>query len=632
LRFGDRVWTVLATGAGFLALSAVPGQSSAQSAPVVSRPVVQPLPSGDSQRLTSALARLGRDPRDVSALIDAGDAASAMGDFDAAVGFYRRADAISANNPKVKAGLAKAYVASGDPVTALSLFAEAERAGAQPADIASARGLAYDLVGDSSSAQRYYAMALGGADDSEVRQRLAISQAIAGNEAASETTLMPLLRKQDKPAWRTRAFALAIAGKTREAVGITNTMLPPNLADSIAPYLRYMPRLTKSQQAAAANLGEFPRASEIGQDDPKIAAWIASHPAQLASADAGLIPKGDALGAGGKSARKGRAERRSGKIATSASGTPAASRSTKLAEAETTRVAPPEPRPSIETGDSGELPPVNAAAPAPAPAQSQSQSRPPVTTPRPSVALPTARPEPVRTPPSVTPRASSSTASSRTPAPGFDLAKLENSQAASPPASPPDTRPAASQGTSRTVVEAPSPSPQPAPEPAPAPVSLAQIFADLGKPTMQAAPAAGAVDLTKIQPARPEPKPEPEAEPQPSKAQLKAEEAKAAKAKAARKPPPPSHPSRIWVQIGVGRDKGAIAYDWRRLSRQSPAVFKGQKPSTTEMGRTNRILAGPFETQKAASEWLAQVTKAGVDGAFIWTSPAGQVVDPLQEK
>ena len=87
-----------------------------------------------------------------------------------------------------------------------------------------------------------------------------------------------------------------------------------------------------------------------------------------------------------------------------------------------------------------------------------------------------------------------------------------------------------------------------------------------------------------------------------------------------------------WVQIGVGRDTSAIAFDWRKFVKQAPALFKGRTAYISDMGRTNRILAGPFESQKAASTFLAAAKKADFGSAFIWTSPAGQVVDPISAK
>ena len=99
----------------------------------------------------------------------------------------------------------------------------------------------------------------------------------------------------------------------------------------------------------------------------------------------------------------------------------------------------------------------------------------------------------------------------------------------------------------------------------------------------------------------------------------------------AAKPVVPSHPSRIWVQLGVGRDKGALGFDWRKLGKAQADLFKGRKPWTTPWGQTNRLLVGPFETQAAASAFLKEARKKDGD-AFVWTSPAGQAVDALVAK
>lgn len=573
------------------AFSLVPGAVLAQSAPVVSRPVVQATPGADTQTLNAALARLGRDPRDVGALIDAGDAARRLGDFEAALGFYRRGDAISPGNPRIKAGQASALMLSGDPVAAIPVFAEAERAGVRPQAIASDRGLAYDLVGDNVTAQQYYRMALPGAGDDDLRMRLAISQAIAGDADAAEQTLMPLLRRQDKPGWRTRAFTLAIGGETKQAVELADRILPAKLAQNVAPYLRYMPRLTKAQQAAAANLGRFPRASEIGRDEPRIAAY---RPTRIASADAALVPRGEQLGsgrseAGKKSGNDHRAKAAKALAEQARREAEAAQdrRKAALASVDADRVVPPEPRPAIEQ-NSVELPPVSA-----------SRAAPPA-----AIATPTPTPALIGTPapnPAMTTQAQAKPAVTlpQTPGPGFDLARAGTATTPAPPS------------------EAP-------PEPGPKQLSLAEIFADIGQPTTQAEAASGAVDIRKILPAKPKP---PEAIKLVEKP--KVEVKSPAKPK---KPPPPTHPSRIWVQIGVGRDKEAIVFDWRRYARQAPELFKSRTAYTSEMGRTNRILVGPFETLKAANQFVTDLRKAGFQGALPWTSPAGQIVDALAAK
>ena len=100
---------LLAAGAAACALAGGAGEGLAQQrvrpGETVSQPVVQPLPNQDNLRLNAALSRLGRNPRDLDALIDAGSAALALGDVDAATGFFKRADQVSTNDARVKAGL-----------------------------------------------------------------------------------------------------------------------------------------------------------------------------------------------------------------------------------------------------------------------------------------------------------------------------------------------------------------------------------------------------------------------------------------------------------------------------------------------------------------------------------------------
>ncbi|MCJ2184976.1 tetratricopeptide repeat protein, partial [Novosphingobium sp. 1949] len=254
--------------------------------PVAASEVVQALPNPNTAKLSDALARLGRDQGDLEALLDAGDAARELGDFEAARRFFDRAAKVAPQDGRVSTGLARTALMAGDPVSAIAQFDAAQKAGADPLAMASDRGLAHDMVGDNAGAQVFYRAVLARGEDDGVRNRLAISQAIAGDLAASEQTLMPLLRKQDKPAWRTRAFTLAIAGDTKQAITLVETILPKALSGQVAPYLRYMPRLTSAQQAAAANLGRFPRASEIGRDDARIAGYTPPAPAAGAQAPA----------------------------------------------------------------------------------------------------------------------------------------------------------------------------------------------------------------------------------------------------------------------------------------------------------------------------------------------------------
>ena len=285
---------LLAVSAGLVA----PASAAAQA---YSQPVVQGHPEQATAQLNQALRALARAPRSVSALLMAAEASLAMDDVDAAAGFVARAEAVDPGNGGVMAARASILVRQRMPVEALGLFAAAEQAGGLSLSHISERGLAFDLIGDNVHAQEAYRIALSAGPDPRVTRRLALSQAISGNQDASEATLLPLLQGADLAAYRTRAFALAILGRTEEAVSIAETMLPERLSSRMAPYLRYMPRLTRAQQAAAGNLGVFPQAAQIGRDDPALAAYAPAAPPRPAvqTADARLVPSGQPLGGGG---------------------------------------------------------------------------------------------------------------------------------------------------------------------------------------------------------------------------------------------------------------------------------------------------------------------------------------------
>lgn len=548
LKSGSRLALAIA---GVLAgVCAAPLPAIAQSA-ATSKAVVQPLPRPESQALNAALSRLGRNPKDVGALIDAGNAALAMGDVDAAVGFFANADQITPNSPRVRAGLAAALVQNGNPYDAIPLFTEAETSGGMDPRLNADRGLAYDLVGDNASAQKYYRMALAAAPSDEVTRRLALSLAIGGNREGMEAALLPLLQRADKPAFRTRAFALAILGKPDEAVSIAYQSMPQDLAAGISPYLRYMPRLTKAQQAAAATFGHFPRAADIGRDDPRVLRY--APPVHVATAEATLVPTGKPLGKPAKASDKPKEDK--GK----------AGKGTQLAVAKV-------PNPPVGTQTRTALPEIKAA--------------------REETVTPLLVKPPVAAP-AVSPPARPVAVAAQTPP----------TPALQPAVTPPTPSLAVTTPKPAPVQAAPvTPAPKPAVVAAVAPKpSFSDAFDDLGAPVAVAKPVSGAVDVSKIA---------------------------AAKPKVETKPAKPANPSRIWVQVGVGRGKAALQADWKRLVKDVPEVLRGKSAATTEWGKTNRLLAGPFDSESAAKAVLAKLKKEKVD-AFVWTSPTGQVVDPL---
>lgn len=604
-----------------LLASGVPLPVAAQ----VSRPVVQQVPGGDGVRLNAALARLARNPRDIDALIDAGVASLAAGDGDAAIGFYQKADALSPNTARIKAGLAGAYVLTGDPASAIPLFDAAEKLGMIDGERTADRGLAFDMVGDATTAQRYYHEALMAGPNEETSRRLALSQAIAGDRRGMEVTLGPLLQRQDKASWRTRAFALAILGQAEEAESIARSTMPADMAAAMANYLRYMTKLTPAQQAAAANLGQFPRAAEIGRDDPRLAALVRTRPV-LASAST-------ARGAPVKLAQRDDKKDRKDRKAKTAPVEPPV---VKLAS--TAPVVPAVSRPA----PGGELPPVATTTLAAAPAAAQPVAapvQPPVVvTPAPKpvevsppvvVAAATPPPQPVAVPPKAEP----GFASLDNPAPKFELKP-------SAPVSDPAPAPAPVKPAAKPAAKAPAPAKT---------RTLAEVFADLSPPSREAEPKAGAVDLRKIAAAKPatkvaatDPKTAKGADKACEPVDPKARTAKPVKGKPAAKAATtqckvvpeekakgPTNPSRIWVQVATGRDKKALAFDWRRMAKDDAALFKGRKAFTTTWGQANRLLTGPFDTTAQANAFLGQLKKAGIGGAFAWNSPAGQVVDAL---
>ncbi|MEM7688000.1 MAG: tetratricopeptide repeat protein [Pseudomonadota bacterium] len=278
----------VSVSAACLALAA--GSASAQ--PITSRPVVQPLPPQDTQRLNRALVELAKRPRSVPALIEAGNAALAVTDLDAAIGFYKRVTEIEPENEAATLGLARVYMRSGRPVRALLYFDAAKSRGAGPLAIGSDFALTLDMLGDQASAQTTYITQIEASPkDDEARRRMALSFAISGNASAFEATLRPLIDRRDFAAFRARAFGLAIMGEQERAAAIADAVMPRALAQKVTPYLEFMPRLTPAQQAAAANLGIFPRAADIGRDAPGVVAYMERTMGQQPTLAAAPVPQ-----------------------------------------------------------------------------------------------------------------------------------------------------------------------------------------------------------------------------------------------------------------------------------------------------------------------------------------------------
>ena len=582
--------------------------------------VVQPLPPPGSAQLGSALQRLARDANDLDALIDAGDASMDLGDVPAAIGFFGRAEALSPDNPRVALGLARAYTLSRRPVEALRLFDEAERGGVPLAAMAADRGLAFDLVGDARSAQDLYRLALSRGENSDVRRKLALSQAISGDKPGFEATLLPLLQQGDNAAFRTRAFGLAILGETDAAIKIARDMMPGRASAQIEPYLRYMAELTPAQQAAAGALGVFPRTSAIGNDDARIASYDRSRSSAAQGADRALAPAGPVMGS-----------------------RPTASAARAPATQPQARPTPSASQPEAQTDGSGELPAITRTRTEAAPATRPAAQRPQPVAPQPR---PTPAPPPPPPPPAPPPPRPARPDLAEAFA-GFDRAPATTTQA----------REGAVDITRievRRERDEPPPPPPPPPSPSRHYVQLAtgRDLSALGFDWRRITRASGgelagrsaftapwgeanrllAGPYDNARQARE------------TVARLKAAGVDSFAFTSARgeeifplagatpapdgPPPPPAEASRHWVQIATGRDRKALGFDWRRISRAAEGELARRGPFVASWGATNRLLAGPYDSLAEAKQVVARLDKLDID-SFTFTSADGEAVEKL---
>jgi Flp pilus assembly protein TadD len=209
------------------------------------------------------IRNLASSPKDFDSLIGAGRAALALGDPQAAAGFFARADDVNPASPLPQAGMGAVSVANGEAQAALPYFKRAQQLGASVESFACDRGLAYDLLGQQSQAQSDYRLALSGRDGDEARKRLALSLAISGDVSDAIQTLAPLSAKGDSGVARVRAFVLALSGDSKEALNDINALMPGSSSD-VAPFLERLPTLAAAQKAAAVNLGIFPGDVALG--------------------------------------------------------------------------------------------------------------------------------------------------------------------------------------------------------------------------------------------------------------------------------------------------------------------------------------------------------------------------------
>jgi Flp pilus assembly protein TadD len=281
-----------------LAMFAAPAHAQYEPVPTETVDQMQPESNNPADLLAANLVTLSRNPRDVNALLGAGQSAVAVGDGEAALSFLGRAEVLAPYNGGVKAALGSAYILVERPNDGLRYFGEASSLGVPDQLLARDRGLAYDLRGDSIRAQKDYALALRAGPDDEVSRRFALSLAITGQRDRALNMLDPLLRKRDPAAWRARAFVLALSGDVRGAESIAQQIMAGNSGETLAPFLRRLPKLNPAERAHAVNFGTMPsdgqQLARVEVGDPYRTALpsapTASRPVTVASVEPRRIP------------------------------------------------------------------------------------------------------------------------------------------------------------------------------------------------------------------------------------------------------------------------------------------------------------------------------------------------------
>lgn len=589
---------LLAAGTTFAGGGAAAAQSRPEGA------VVQPLPGSDEgAELRRHLADLAANPRSVASLVGAGRAALRVGDGQAALGFFARAEEIAPSDARVKAGMASAFVLLGQGDAALRFFAEASRFGAPEAEIARDRGLAYDLSGNPRRAQQDYALILQRGEDAETRRRMALSLAISGHREAGLRALDPLIRNRDRAAFRTRAFVLALTGDATGAAQAVDSAMPGQGA-AMAPFLSRLAALNPAQKAMAVHFGHFPadgRAVQMAQ-----AIDTSAHPAAVALT--GAAPAAPTRFAQQVARPQARTP------------TPAAQqprRRVALADPVTRRDDDLDRSERIGPGSRAEgrrpLGPVRSTSSnrsTPQPARSTAAATPAPTTTQP---VRTATAQPLEIPPAM--RTDPAPARQETAAPPVDAAPaiVRETPIVTQETPPAEEAPAriVVQDTPRPVAQEPA---APAP-PAPAAGDLSDIAAlvqslPAEEESRRAAPPAAQRSATTAQP-----RPQAVRTTTPTRT-------------AARTPAAPPHPSRHWVQIANG-ERSAFSFQLGRLRQAAPELLRTRTAYWARNGATSeRLLVGPFATSAEAQAFVTQLSRKNV-AAFPWTSDAGEEVERL---
>jgi Flp pilus assembly protein TadD len=639
-----------------LLTTALPGWSQ-----IPAGATVQPLPKADdpAELLAGALRTLAVEPNNLDALITAGTNALALGDPNAAVGFFGRAQGVAPRDGRVKAGLGSALVQMEKPADALRMFDEAVRLGVPELQIARDRGLAYDLRGDPTRAQRDYQMVLAqDPSDDGARRRLALSQGISGNKDAAIATLDPLIRKRDIAGWRAQTFVLAMTGDAKGASSITHIMLPTQ-ADALQPFLERLSQLSAADKARAVHFGEMPSqgrsytptemanvgtaATYAAPPAPRPAPQSpapAPQPAPVQSAQASDLAMPVPAAAGHYDLPHVAAERNHGQVREPLRtvGTPSvqgAAPKVAAAQPQPQPTPPPAPSPSPPVPSGQVATPTQTATQAPPPVRPLPEpigtvdlpaSRPapqpapqPVPAPQPQY-LPPLPPHQVAQSPVVTsapaPRpAPKPTKMVGTPVVHGDEAKIAEATEKARAKAETGTKTAADETATSKAVRSKASTRLTAADDADETGSVKSTKGSVKKGSKLAASDAD----TKIAKGR-----KSKASDDEDSGTAKGKSSKTAKSAKAEKPAP----SRIYVQVAGGANRDDMDKAWAGVKKKAPDLMKGHSAATVPVRATNRLVVGPFKDQSEAQAFVNKAAGKGVS-AFVVTSEKGQKVEKL---
>jgi Flp pilus assembly protein TadD len=591
--------------------------------------------------LSRNLRSLAANPKSVTALMGAGRAALDLGDAQAALTFFARAEEQIPRDGRVKMWIASALVQLQQPHAALKFFRDAADLGVPAADLARDRGLAHDIAGNPREAQRDYRTALQKGRDDEVTRRLALSLAISGEREPALRLLEDQLLVRDRAAERARALVLALTGDTAGATRAVQTAMPGPQASAMSPFLARLPTLAPAERALAVHLGVFPQdgrtpppssyaandfasaVTDAGRPDPSQESLARRAPPTEPDSTAarrrpgsenGLAPAVRRTSPARRPAKPDAGEALAGVRQQPATGNPTVASGGERALAgvrQPSRTSRSSASPGFGGGN---------------PAWSWSRGLNP--------GQPRRKPDaPAKTADATPARIAdeNAVAAAAIPAPAVgvpqDRTPPGTSETSSPAQAQSGTEVQAQPAEVQIATVEPSAPPQqlqPAPEPRsqPSEVQIAAAQPAAPPPQAEAVPAGSrladlSATIAHI------------AEPERAAARTGASKPKPA---AAGKPKPgPAEPSRVWVQVAGGAVKTALPGEFARLKAKAPKLLGPRSAWTTPLNATNRLLVGPFASAREAQAFVNQLKAEDLSG-FAWTSPAGQKVEKLPAK